>query len=278
MADTLGQVPNQARADVAIITGAARNIGKGIARILLEQGATCVLLDKDEEALLETSRELSASSDALYPYTLDIADTEAIDNFTGWLDEQSLTVNSLVNNVGYEAQERLLNFNLAALRRSNQVNLEGPFYLTSLIGSDMAERGRGNILFITSTHTQVIRTHPYYSAAKAATEMFMREIALELAPHGVRVNAVAPGPVQDTPEPKPNDIVPLGYYQQPQDVAECAAFLLSDKARYITGQTLVVDGGFSITHTHHWLQNDRITHPGWEVPREPCVFDRDQYE
>ena len=100
--------------------------------------------------------------------------------------------------------------------------------------------------------------HPLYSSAKAATEMFMKEAALEFAANNIRVNAIAPGPVEDTAEPNPNKYVPMGYSQQPADIAECVNFLVSDKARYITGQTLVVDGGFSITHTHFWKNQGKL--------------------
>ncbi len=122
----------------------------------------------------------------------------------------------------------------------------------------MVERKQGNIIFITSTHCQIIRTHPLYSSAKAAIEMFMKESSLELASYGIRVNAIAPGVVEDSSEPTPSNYIPLGFNQQPQDIANSVDFLLSNKARFITGQTLVVDGGFSITHTHHWIKQNKL--------------------
>ena len=88
--------------------------------------------------------------------------------------------------------------------------------------------------------------------------MFVKEAALELAEYGIRVNAVAPGPTQDTPELKKDNRVPLGYYQQPKDIGECAYFLISENARFITGQSIVVDGGYSLAHTHHWMKNGRL--------------------
>ena len=131
----------------------------------------------------------------------------------------------------------------------------GPFYLTSLLARQWIENQiPGNVIFISSTHSQVIRTHPLYSSSKAAIEMFVKEASLELAEYSTRVNAVAPGPTQDTSELKPDRRVPTGFYQQPQDVAETVLFLISQKARFITGQTIIVDGGYSLTHTHYWMK------------------------
>ena len=242
----------------AIITGAAQNIGKGIAVSLLNAGYTCVLLDKNEPKLHETAEELKNYGECR-EYVFNIANTKAIEQFLDWLDKESIEVNALVNNVGYDSGESVLGLTSEQTRLSNQTNTEGPFYLTSLIAKRLVDnKGQGNIIFISSTHSQVIRTHPLYSSSKAALEMFVKEAALELAAHGIRVNAIAPGIVEDTDKPKENDLVPLGANQQPIDIGEATVFLLSDKARFITGQTLVVDGGFSLTHTHYWIKNNKL--------------------
>lgn len=238
----------------AVITGAAQNIGKGIATSLLKAGYTCVLLDKNEVMLRETAKELE-SAGKCHEYVLDITDIKGIDKFCDWLREQSLAVDTLINNVGYSNGESVLGLTPEQTRLSNQTNLEGPFYLTSLLTKAMVERkAKGNVIFISSVHSKVVRTQPMYSAAKAAIEMFVKESALELAQYGIRVNAVAPGPVVDTDSLQTNKYVPLGHYVQPQDIGESVAFLISDKARFITGQTLIVDGGFTIAHTHHWIK------------------------
>jgi NAD(P)-dependent dehydrogenase (short-subunit alcohol dehydrogenase family) len=243
--------------NVAVVTGAAKNIGKGMAHSMLEAGDICILLDKDEAALNATSSELG-HTDSSFQYVIDIGDSSSIDRFMEWLKEKQLQVNVLINNVGFESEDSLLSLSLNSIITSNKVNLEGTFYLTSLLAKLMVEQKQGNIIFITSTHSQVVRTHPLYSSAKAATEMFMKESALELAPHNIRVNAVSPGVVEDTSTPNPSKYMPLGFNQQPQDIANSVDFLLSDKARFITGQTIVVDGGFSIAHTHHWIKQDKL--------------------
>lgn len=243
----------------AIITGAAKNIGKGIATSLLNDGYRCILLDIDKDSLRQTVRELKMPSEQCLEYVLDIADTQAIDGFMDWLSHKVGQVSVLINNVGYENEESVLSLKSDSLKLSNSINLEGPFYLTSLLANLMTKaRTSGNIVFITSTHSSVTRMHPLYSSAKAATEMFMKEAALETASQGIRINAVAPGPVEDTTTPNINDYVPIGVSLQPQDVAECVKFLISDNARFITGQTITVDGGFSIAHTHFWKKRGKI--------------------
>lgn len=244
---------------IAIITGAARNIGKGIAKSLLADGYKCILLDIDAEALRKTKQELSYITGQCLEYAIDIADTQAIEIFMDWLVQNEYKIDVLVNNVGYESEKTMLSLSVSALTQSNAVNITGPYYLTSLIANVMsASKVKGNIIFVTSTHSSVTRMHPLYSSSKAAIEMFMKEAALELAPKNIRVNAVAPGPVEDTQIPNSNKYVPMGFSQQPQDTAECVSFLVSDKARFITGQTITVDGGFSIAHTHFWKNQNKL--------------------
>jgi len=242
----------------AIITGAAKNIGKGIAKGLLEAGYSCVLLDNDESALTETVQALS-SYGACQDFVIDMADLDAINVFIEWLKKEQRDVGVLINNVGYESEKSVLSLTTGAIKESCAVNQTGPFYLTSQIARLMTDsKNDGSIIFITSTHSSVTRMHPLYSSSKAAIEMFMKETALELAAPNIRVNAIAPGPVIETEDLQANKYVPMGYSLQPKDVAECVSFLISDKARFITGQTIVVDGGFSVAHTHFWKQSGQL--------------------
>lgn len=239
----------------AIITGAAKNIGKGIAKGLAEDGFRCILLDKDKDALHRTTQELKSINEDCSDYVIDMADVQAINGFLDWLRQDKCHVDVLINNVGYESDDTVRSLKPDTIKMSNDINLNGPFYLSSEVASLMSG---GNIVFITSTHSSVTRMHPLYSSAKAATEMFMKEAALELASSNIRVNAVAPGPVEDMPASNPNKYVPMGFSLQPKDVAECVKFLVSDNARYITGQTIVVDGGFSVAHTHFWKSQNKL--------------------
>ena len=243
----------------ALITGAAKNIGKGIARTLLEAGYKCILVDLDETLLRKTVIELGGKEKGCYEYVADISSYEQIDTMLAWIQGQGLTLTALVNNAAYESQVTVAGIKPAELSKSFRTNLEGPFYMASAVLKDWVKCGlKGNVMFTSSVHGHLIRTHPLYSASKAAIEMFVKEAALEFAEYGIRINAVAPGPTQDTPELKPDFRVPSGYYQQPVDIGETVAFLISEKARFITGQTLVVDGGYGIAHTHHWLKKGNL--------------------
>jgi len=245
---------------IALVTGAARNIGKGIARTLLENDYACVLVDINGAELDAAKDELSAVGEC-YAYEADTSSFEQLDKLLAWLGEQNLQITALVNNVAYESQVSVSDITPAELTKSFQTNLEGPFYMTAKVVNDWIARGvKGGVVFTSSVHGHLIRTHALYSASKAGIEMFVKEAALEFAEHGIRVNAVGPGPTQDTPELKPDYRVPLGYYQQPQDIGEGVAFMLSEKARFITGQTLIIDGGYGIAHVHHWLKKGQL-HP-----------------
>lgn len=243
----------------ALITGAARNIGKGITKTLLNAGYRCIAVDVDEQALRQAVAELGANQDHCLTYAADISDVEQIERLYAWLGENDMQLTALINNAAYESPVGVRDINHAELQRSFSTNLIGPFLLTSLVANGWIQnKATGSVVFTSSVHSQLIRTHALYSPSKAAIEMFVKEAAVELGAEGIRVNAVAPGPTEDTETLKPDYRVPLGYAQQPLDIAEAVKFLISDEARFITGQSLVVDGGFSLTHVHHWHKTGRL--------------------
>jgi NAD(P)-dependent dehydrogenase (short-subunit alcohol dehydrogenase family) len=245
--------------EIALITGAARNIGKGIAKTLVGAGYQCILVDKDSVALREAFNELNGNENC-FEYTADISDFEQIEQLHKWLRENHHSLTVLINNAAYESPVSIRDINPNEIKKSFQTNLEGPIYLTNLLVKDwLKNKTAGNIVFTSSVHSQIIRTRALYSSSKAAIEMFVKEAALELGESGIRVNAVAPGPTQDTEQLKPDFRVPLGYYQQPQDIGEAVKFLISKQARFITGQSLTVDGGYSLTHVHHWLKKGKLS-------------------
>lgn len=241
----------------ALITGAARNIGKGITKVLLDAGYKCVLVDVNSDGLKETLNEFKGED--CIEYVADISDVEQVQQMHTWLHDNGIMLTTLINNAAYESPVEVKAIDSHELRKTFATNLEGPFLLTSLVVNDWIKQGiAGNVVFTSSVHSQLIRTHGLYSASKAAIEMFIKEAALELGENNIRVNAVAPGPTQDTNELKPDFRVPLGYYQQPKDIGEAVKFLISDEARFITGQSLIVDGGYSLAHIHHWLKKGKV--------------------
>ena len=244
----------------ALITGAARNIGKGITKTLLEAGYQCILVDVDPDGLKETLNEFEANGNNCLEYVADISDIEQVKLLLLWLKDNNIQLTALVNNAAYESPVEVKAIDAYELKKTFETNLEGPFLLTSLVVNDWIAQGiAGNVVFTSSVHSQLIRTHALYSASKAAIEMFIKEAALELAENRIRVNAVAPGPTQDSKELIPDYRVPLGYYQQPKDIGEAVKFLISEQARFITGQSLIVDGGYSLAHVHHWLKKGNLT-------------------
>lgn len=241
-----------------IVTGAAKNIGKGILKTLIDAGYSCIAVDIDQAALTDTINALDAG-ERCQEYVLDVGNIDAINKFLDWLKNGQIHFIGLINNAAYESPVRVAEITPEELSKSFKTNLEGPLYLTSKIANEwISSDTKGNVLFTSSVHSQITRTHSLYSSSKAAIEMFVKEAALEFGKHGIRVNAVAPGPTQDTENLKADYRVPMGYYQQPEDIAKAVKFLLSDDARFITGQTLRVDGGFSLTFVHHWMNEGKL--------------------
>ncbi len=118
----------------------------------------------------------------------------------------------------------------------------------------VSSRTKGSILITSSIHAHITQLHPAYTASKAALGMLVRDTALELAEYGIRVNAVAPGAIAiREKEDRTNPHVPFGYSGTPTDIANIMVFLASEKANYITGQTIMVDGGLSLAHAFYWI-------------------------
>ena len=230
------------------VTGAASGIGAGMARAFASVGASVVLADVDRDGLEAMGRELGPAAECHHFDQGDIASVERMVSAAGSLDV-------LMNNAGILLYEPFLDLTWRDLRRVVDVDLIGPIALTRLVGEDMVKRRRGVIIH---TSSQLVfngaEFRAVYSAAKAAISQLVKTAALEWGRHGVRVNAIAPGRtltksnqhlLSDPAEyAKHLERIPLGRYGQPVDIANVAVFLASDAASYITGQTVVVDGGW----------------------------------
>jgi NAD(P)-dependent dehydrogenase (short-subunit alcohol dehydrogenase family) len=261
MPETEEQKPLLLLADqVAIVTGAAKGIGRGIAVELARAGATVVLADVDEVEMDETKRLVSELGRVCLSVHTDVQDTEQGRRLVDVALQQFGAIDILVNNAGINTPgaRSTLAISPDSYDSVLQINVRGPFFLSQLVAQTMIERKtQGSILFTSSTHARVVSMQPAYSASKAAIEMLVREMALELADYGIRVNAVAPGWIAirgETEEERVNRIVPLGSSGTPEQIAHAMVFLASRYASYITGQTLTVDGGFSLTHSHYWFK------------------------
>ena len=238
----------------AAVTGAGDGIGAGIAMLLADLGARVVAIDRDADAL---ARNLGDGRFA--NHTADIGGDSAAAIADAIWDDHG-PINLVVNNVGVDTPHGFMELGTDDFDRVFGVNLRGPWFFTKRIVERMLDDGSsGSILFVSSLHDTFVRRLPHYSASKAAVAMLVKELAVELAPHGVRVNAISPGVVQSGHVPQPQTdaeraeverIVPLGRIGQPGEVARIAAVLLSDEwAGYVTGVNVRVDGGLGL---HSW--------------------------
>jgi NAD(P)-dependent dehydrogenase (short-subunit alcohol dehydrogenase family) len=238
---------------VALVTGAARGIGLATARRFLGEGWHVALLDIDA-ATLDTAMAALAQPDATLALTCDVSDPAAVAAAFDTAMKRFGRLDALVNNAGTAVFKPLLETTHEEWQRVLAVNLTGPFLTTQIAAPLMADTGGGAIVNITSiSGLRASTLRVAYGTSKAALAHLTKQQAAELASLGIRVNAGAPGPV-DTAMAKEvhsaeiradyHDAIPLNRYGLEEELAEAIYFLCSDKASYITGQTLAVDGGF----------------------------------
>lgn len=236
----------------AMITGAARGIGLATARTFLDDGWQVALLDIDGPAQQRAASALGADALAL---TADVAEEKQVADAVASAVERFGAVDAVVNNAGIAVFKPLLETTPAEWARVLDVNLTGPFLVTRAVVPHMPSGGAiVNIASISGQRASTLRVA--YGTSKAGIMHLTKQMAAEFAHLGLRANCVAPGPV-DTAMAKAvhsaeiradyHDAIPLNRYGLEEEIAAVILFLCSDKASYITGQTLSVDGGFEAT-------------------------------
>jgi NAD(P)-dependent dehydrogenase (short-subunit alcohol dehydrogenase family) len=239
----------------ALVTGAARGIGLATARRFLAADWRVALLDVDGETLARTHAALAAAP--VIAIHCDVADPAGVAAALVRIGQEFGRLDALVNNAGIAIFKPILDVTHEDWSRVLAVNLTGPFLCAQAAAPLMRDSGGGAIVNITSIsglRASTLRTA--YGTSKAGLAHLTQQQAVELAPLGIRVNAVAPGPVDTamakavhTPDIRAayHDAIPLNRYGLEDELAEAIFFLCGERASYITGQTLAVDGGFEAT-------------------------------
>jgi D-sorbitol dehydrogenase (acceptor) len=248
----------------ALLTGAGGGIGLAVARAYLREGARCTLVDLPQEASAEVKALSAVGADRVLYCSGNVADTARIAEWVDAARARFGTITVLFNNAALFDLAPLLHSDEAMYERLFAVNVKGLFFVMQAVLAQMvADHAQGAVINLASQagrRGEALVSH--YCASKAAVISYTQSAALAMAPHGIRVNAIAPG-VIDTPmwaqvdalfaryeglqpgqkKAAVGQAVPLGRMGVPDDVAGAAVFLASDEARYITAQTLNVDGG-----------------------------------
>jgi NAD(P)-dependent dehydrogenase (short-subunit alcohol dehydrogenase family) len=230
----------------ALVTGATSGIGRAVALQLARDGAEVLVHGRDADRGAQTVREISAAGGKASFVAADVGNAAEVQSLASKVGD----VDILINNAGISAFGPTAEFDLAVFDKMFASNVRAPFVLVAALAPGMAARGHGSIVSLSSMAGGVgLVGGAAYGATNASLEAMTRAWAAEYSSSGVRVNAIAPGPVY-TPTPSGPEFItalgettPMRRASQPQEIAEVIAFLASPRASYITGTTVAVDGG-----------------------------------
>jgi len=242
---------------VALVTGAYRGLGFGIARGLAEAGATVILNGRKPDELAKSAKTLTDAGLRADSAAFDITDRDAIRAAVDGAIARHGAIDILVNNAGIQRRGALVDFPQEQWDEIIATNLTAPFAMSQAVLPGMIARKRGKIIHIASLMSELARpTVVPYTAAKGGVRQLTRGMAVELAPHGIQVNAIAPGYFATEMNRALIDNTefnawvckrtPAGRWGQPDELAGLAIFLSSSASDYMTGQMLVMDGGMSV--------------------------------
>ncbi|EAC7757963.1 D-threitol dehydrogenase [Listeria monocytogenes] len=238
---------------VAVVTGAASGIGKAMAELFSEKGAFVVLLDikedvKDVAAKINPSRTLALQ--------VDITKKENIEKVVAEIKKVYPKIDILANSAGVALLEKAEDLPEEYWDKTMELNLKGSFLMAQIIGREMIATGGGKIVNMASQASVIaLDKHVAYCASKAAIVSMTQVLAMEWAPYNINVNAISPTVILTELGKKAwagqvgedmKKLIPAGRFGYPEEVAACALFLVSDAASLITGENLIIDGGYTI--------------------------------
>lgn len=262
-----------------VVTGAAGDLGRNIAASLMSQGHHISALDRNSDALNAVSEEWTTAgmAERFTTYTVDQTDRAHVEATVAQVDDAAKGIVGLVANAGYVRFGGFLDMPAATWGRHVEINLTGTFHMCQVTAQYMAAARRGGWITVISSNLALSHADQTaaYCVTKAALLTMVRSAAAELGVHRIRVNALLPGVVEtsmtkfmlDAPGVRDGLLAdtPLGRLGNQADVSEAVLFLASDKASWVTGASLLVDGGQSIYGAPAWLRQDRRTphDPAW---------------
>ncbi|GGJ10966.1 3-oxoacyl-ACP reductase [Halobellus salinus] len=244
--------------EVAVVTGAAQGLGRQMAAGLAEMGADVAIVDLNHEKAVDTAAELDGETEVTAIET-DVTDEVSVRQMVESVTERLGPVDVLINNAGVVENAPAEETSLESWQRVLSVNLDGVFLCAKHVGRQMLDRGQGRIVNVSSMSAfdvNLPQKQASYNVTKAGVSMLTKSLAVEWADRGVRVNAIAPGYMRtelvddvlaNNPEMEETWIenTPLRRLGRPEELRELVVYLASDASSYMTGTTVVIDGGYT---------------------------------